>query len=153
MGGMHAKLDGMPQKLATADTFVGKRVVDREGTNFGRVKHIHINRDTLAVSGATVHHGFRKDYFIPETFIERFTDETLLLSAPPVRRAVRVDDIDGHRVGKVKRLNRTSDTNELESITVSHGLFGSKVVSVSEIHGIGERIILRIKKREFEKLA
>ena len=53
---MSTKLEGMPSKLATADTFTGKKVVDREGTLFGKVKHIHINQDTLTVSGVTIHH-------------------------------------------------------------------------------------------------
>ena len=100
---MSTKLEGMPSKLATADTFTGKKVVDREGTNFGKVKHIHINQDTLTVSGVTVHQGFFKDYFLPETFIDRFTEETLLLSTPPVRKSVPVVDIDGHNIGKIKQ--------------------------------------------------
>lgn len=142
----------MPQKLATADSFTGKRVVDREGTDFGRVKHIHINRDTLAVSGVTVRQGFRRDYFLPETYIDRFTDETLLLSTPPVRASVPVVDIDGHGIGKVKRLHKNPSTGELESITVSHGLARSKLVPKSEIWGVGEKVILRSTRAEFSKM-
>ena len=149
---MSTKLEGMPSKLATADTFVGKKVIDREGTQFGKVKHIHINQDTLTVSGVTVHQGFLKDYFLPETFIDRFTEETLLLSTPPVRTSVPVVDIDGHKIGKVKKLHKNPDTNELESITISDGILSSKIVSKSEIWGIGEKIILKITKEEFNQL-
>ena len=149
---MSTKLEGMPSKFATADTFTGKRVVDREGTQFGKVKHIHINQDTLTVSGVTVHQGFHKDYFLPETFIDKFTEETLLLSTPPVRTSVPVVDIDGHNIGKVKQLHKNPDTGELESITVSHGILSSKIVSKSEIWGVGEKIILKVTKEEFDKL-
>ena len=149
---MSTKLEGISRKMTTADDFTGKKAVDREGINFGRVKHIHINPDTLAVSGVTIHQGFRKDYFLPETFIEKFTDETLLLSTQPVRRTVTVVDIDGRRLGKVKKLNRNPTTNELESMTVSAGILATRIVPVSEISGIGDKIILKIKRDDFKSM-
>ena len=147
---MSTKLEGMPSNLSTADKFTGKKVVDREGIQYGKVKHIHINQDTLSVSGVTIHQGFHKDYFLPETFIDKFTEETLLLSTPPVRLGVPVVDIDGHKIGKVKRLHRKPDTNELESIEVSDGILSSKIISKSDIWGVGEKIILRFTKDEFK---
>ena len=59
---MSVKLEGMPNNLATADTFTGKKVIDREGIEYGKVKHIHINQDTLTVNGVTIHQGFKKDH-------------------------------------------------------------------------------------------
>ncbi len=43
---MSTKLEGMPENLTTADKFTGKKVVDREGIQYGKVKHIHINSDS-----------------------------------------------------------------------------------------------------------
>ncbi len=60
---MSTKLEGMTPNLATADDFTGKKVVDREGIQYGKVKHIHINQETLAVSGVTIHQGFNRDTF------------------------------------------------------------------------------------------
>ncbi|MFB5624871.1 MAG: PRC-barrel domain-containing protein, partial [Nitrosopumilus sp.] len=116
---MSVKLEGMPTNIVTADTFTGKKVIDREGIEYGKVKHIHINQDTLAVSGVTIHQGFNKDFFLSEDYIDKFSEETLLLSRPPVRTGIPVTDIDRHKIGKVKRLHRNPDTNELESIEVS----------------------------------
>ena len=76
----------------------------------------------------------------------------MLLSRPPVRTGVPVVDIDHHKIGKVKRLHRHPDTNELESIEVSDGLMHSKILSKSEIWGIGEKVILRMTKEEFKNL-
>ena len=149
---MSVKLEGMPKHMATADTFTGKKVVDREGIEYGKVKHIHINQDTLTVSGVTIHYGFNKDYFLSEDYIDKFSEETLLLSRPPVRTGVPVVDIDRHKIGKVKRLHRHPDTNELESIEVTAGLTHSKILSKSEIWGIGEKVILRMTKEEFKKI-
>ena len=149
---MSTKLDGMPPNLATADDFTGKKVVDREGIQYGKVKHIHINQETLAVSGVTIHQGFLKDYFLPETYIDRFTKETLLLSTPPVRTNIDVIDIDGHKIGKIKRLHRHPDTNELESIEVSDGLIHTKIISKSEIWGVGEQVKLKVTKEEYKNL-
>ncbi|KAG2477129.1 MAG: hypothetical protein NPMRTH5_350001 [Nitrosopumilales archaeon] len=147
---MSTKLEGMTANLATADSFTGKKVLDREGIQYGKVKHIHINQETLVVSGVTIRQGFHKEYFLPETFIDRFTEETLLLSTPPVRTSIDVVDIDGHKIGKVKRLHRNPDTNELESIEISDGLIGSKILSKSEIWGVGEKLKLRATKEEYK---
>ena len=149
---MSTQLDGMPTNIVTADTFTGKQVVDREGIHYGKVKHVHINPETLAVSGVTIHQGFRRDYFLNEEFIDKFTDETLLLCTPPVRIGVSVVDIDGHQIGKVKRLHRHPDTNELESIEVTDGVLHTKILSKSEIWGVGEKIILKVTKDEFKGL-
>ena len=149
---MSVKLEGMPANMATADTFTGKKVIDREGIEYGKVKHIHINQDTLVVCGVTIHKGFRRDYFLAEDFIDKFSKETLLLSRPPVRSGIPVTDLDRRKIGKVKRLNKNFETNELESIEVSDGLLHSKIISKSEIWGVGEKVILRMTKEEFKNL-
>ena len=149
---MSIKLEGMPTNLATADTFTGKKVIDREGIEYGKVKHIHINQDTLAVNGVTIHQGFRRDYFLSEDYIDKFSEETLLLSRPPVRSGIPVTDIDRHKIGKVKKLHKNSETNELETIEVSYGLMHSKTLSKSEIWGVGEKVILRMTKEEFKSI-
>ncbi len=149
---MSVKLKGMSNKFITADSFTGKTVIDREGIEYGKVKHIHINQDTLTVSGVTIHQGFNKDYFLSEDYIDKFSKETLLLSRPPVRTGIPVVDIDGHKIGKVKLLNRHPDINELESIEISCGLMRSKILPKSEIWGVGEKVILRMTKEEFKNL-
>jgi len=76
----------------------------------------------------------------------------LLLSRPPVRVGIPVVDIDSHKIGKIKRLHRSSDTNELESVEISDGLMHSKIISKSEIWGVGEKVILKMTKEEYKKL-
>lgn len=149
---MSVKLEETQANMATADTFTGKKVIDREGIKYGKVKHIHINQNTLSVSGVTIHQGFRKDYFLSKDYIDKFSKETLLLSRPPVRIGISVTDIDGHKIGKVKQLHKHPDTNELESIQISTGWRHSRILSRSEIWGIGEKIILRMTREEFKSL-
>src|SRR5574337_2097909 len=110
-----------------ADEFRGKKVIDREGIEYGKVKHVHINSDTLEVVGVTVHEGLQKDHFLSRDYIDRFTEESVLLSSAPIRVDTQVVDIDGHKIGKIKRLHMAVDTNELESIEVSTGLTGSRI--------------------------
>lgn len=148
---MSIKLEGTPINSTTADTFTGKKVIDREGIEYGKVKHIHINHDTLKVSGVTIHQSFNKDYFLSDDYIDKFSEETLLLSRPPIRTGIPVLDVDRHKLGKVKRIHRNPDTNEIESIEISFGLANSKIISKSDIWGIGEKIILRLTKDEFKK--
>ena len=148
---MSVKPDEIPDTVVTADTFTGKNVIDREGIKYGKVKHIHVNRETLTVSGITIHQGFHNDYFLTEEYIDRFSDETLLLSRPPIRTGIQVVDIDGHKLGKIKRIHRNPDTNEIESIEVSSGLLHSKICSKAEIWGVGAKVILRLTKEEFKE--
>ncbi|WKT57086.1 hypothetical protein QVH35_06370 [Candidatus Nitrosotenuis chungbukensis] len=145
-------LEGMTENICTADEFTGKKVVDREGIEYGKVKHIHINQETLAVSGVTIHQGFNKDYYLTNDYIDKFTAETLLLSRPPIRTGVHVVDIDGHKIGKVKRLVKNNDTNELQSIEVSDGMLHTKIISKAEVWGVGEKIILKLTKQQFKEL-
>lgn len=149
---MSTKLEEMPENLTTADKFTGKKVVDREGIRYGKVKHIHINSDTLTVSGVTIHEGFNKDYYLSNDYIDKFTKESLLLNIPPVRVDSQAVDIDGHKIGKVKKLHRHPDTKELESIEVSAGLIGSKIISKSLIWGVGNKVILKLTKDQFKNL-
>lgn len=147
---MATQLEGL-ENICTADEFAGKKVIDREGIEYGKVKHIHINANTLTVSGVTVHQGFHHDYYLSTDYIDKFTTKSLLLSHPPIRTDIQVVDIDGNKLGKVKRLVKNSETNELESIEVS-GTLHSKLVSKSDIWGIGERVTLKITKDQYKQL-
>ena len=140
----------LDRKQITADDFKGKKVIDREGIEYGKVKHIHINSDTLEVVGITVHKGLHKDHFLSRDYIDRFTEESVLLSSAPIRIDSQVVDIDGRKIGKIKRLHMNTDTNELESIEVSDGLVGSRIFRTSEIWGVGEKVILRQTKDEYK---
>ena len=57
-----------------------------------------------------------------------------------------------NKIGKVKRLHKNLETNELESLEITDCLMHSKIISKSEIWGIGEKIILRITKEDFKKI-
>ena len=133
-----------------ADEFKGKKVIDREGIEYGKVKHIHINADTLEVVGITVHEGLNKNYFLSRDYVDRFTEESVLLSSAPMRIDAQVVDIDGKKIGKIKRLHMNKDTDELESIEVSEGMAGSRMFHTSEIWGVGEKIILRQTKDDYK---
>jgi len=139
------------RKHVKADEFKGKKVIDREGIEYGKVKHVHINSDTLEVVGITVHEGIHKDYFLSRDYVDRFTEESVLLSSAPIRTDVSVVDIDGRKIGKVKRLNMSKETNELESIEVTEGLTGTRIFHTSEIWGVGEKIILRQTRDEYKR--
>ena len=149
---MSVKLEDSPKNMVTADSFTGKRVIDREGIDYGKVKHIHINPNTLCVCGVTIHQGFRRDYFLSEDYVDKFTEKTLLLSRPPIRIGIPVIDTDRRKIGKVKRIHRHPDTKEIESIEIADGITHSRILSKSEIWGVGEKVILGMTKDQFKKL-
>ena len=148
---MTTELQGREDSQLNADEFKGKKVIDREGIGYGKVKHVQIDCDTLQVTGITVHEGFHKDYFLPRNHIDRFTNESVLLGTAPMRKNTSVVDIDGHKIGKIKKINKNQDGNEIESIEVSEGLTGSRIFSKSEIWGIGEKVILKLAKDDYKK--
>ena len=149
---MSVKLETTPEKMIPADSFTGKTVIDREGIEYGKVKHIQINPNTLCVCGVTIHQSFRRDYFLSEDYIDKFTEKTLLLSRPPIRIGIQVIDTDRRKIGKVKSIHRHPDTKEFESIEITDGLVHSKIVSKSDIWGLGEKVILGISKDQFKAL-
>ena len=148
---MSTKFKDTSKGTAAADTFTGKKVIDREGIEYGKIKHIHIDPDTLVVSGVTITQGLGKDHYLAKDYIDRFSEKTLHLSRPPIMEGVTVTDCDRNRLGKIKRTYNNPDTGEVESIEVSDGLARSKVIPKSEIWGVGEKVILKISKKEFKQ--
>ena len=149
---MSNTMAGMREYTATADAFTGKKVVDKEGIEYGTVKHILVGQDSLKVTGVAINYGFRKEYYLPSEFIAKFTEKTLQLSKPPVRKGVKVVDIDGKKLGKVANIHRDVETGDLESITVSTGPLSSKVVGKTSIWGVGKNVSLSLTHEEFKKL-
>lgn len=149
---MATQLADAPEGMLPADAFRGKKVIDREGVEYGTIKHIHINPETLIVSGVTVHQGFNKDYYLTSDYIDEFSERTLHLSRPPIAPGAIVTDEDRNKLGKIKRIHKNPDTGEIESIEVTAGLGKSKIVSKSYIWGIGKKIILRMSKEEFKQM-
>jgi len=149
---MSVKLEGVTEQMISADSLPGKAVIDREGIEYGKVKHIQINPDTLCVCGVTIHQSFRRDYFLTEDYIDKITENTLLLSRPPIRVGIPVIDIDRRKLGKVKNIHRHPDTKEFESIEITNGLVHTKIIPKSEIWGLGEKVILGITKNQFKEL-
>ena len=149
---MSVKLEDAPANMVQADSFTGKQVIDREGIEYGKVKHIHINQNTLCVCGVTIHQGFRRDYFLSEDYIDKFTEKTLLLSTPPIRVGIPVVDTDRCKIGKIKLIHYHPDTHALESIEIVYGLRHTKILSKSEIWGVGEKVILGMTKDQFKEL-
>ena len=68
---MTTELQRKEENVVNSDEFKGKKVIDKEGIEYGKVKHVQIHCDTLQVIGITVHEGFHKDYFLPRDHIAR----------------------------------------------------------------------------------
>ena len=149
---MSVKLEDTTENMIPADSFPGKTVIDREGIEYGKVKHVQINPDTLSVCGVTIHQSFRRDYFLTEDYIDKFTEKTLLLSRPPIRIGIPVIDINRRKIGKVKNIHRHPDTKEFQSLEITDGLVHTKIISKSEIWGLGEKVILGITRDQFKEL-
>lgn len=127
----------------------GMRVMDADGKKFGNLQEILIDPATLTVTAIMVHKGF-KNVLVEKEYIERIGGNCVMLKIPIILKSMEVMDINGEKVGKVKQVFR-GPANEIELIEVSTGMMSKTLrVPQQEIHGIGEKVVLRHTKEEYE---
>jgi len=127
----------------------GMKVMDTDGMKFGTVQELMIDPITLMVTGMVVHRGFNKDVLIHRDYIERIGVNCVMLKIPPIIKSMEVIDINGQRVGKVKTVFKGA-ANMVELIEVNTGLMSKPLkIPQHEIHGVGEKVILKHGKEEY----
>ena len=129
----------------------GMKVIDTDGRKFGTVQELMIDPITLSVTGMVVHRGFNKNVLITKDYIERIGMNCVMLKIPPIIKSMEVIDINGERVGKVKEVF-AGTANAVELIEVSTGLTSKPLkIPQHEIHGVGEKVILKHTKEEYAR--
>ena len=127
----------------------GSKVIDTDGRKFGTVQELLIDPITLSVTGIVVHRGFNKNVLITRDYIERIGVNCVMLKIPPIIKSMEVIDINGEKVGKVKEVF-AGTANPAELIEVSTGFAGKPLkIPQHEIHGVGEKVILKHAKEEY----
>jgi len=127
----------------------GTKVIDTDGIKFGTVQELMIDPITLTVTGMVVRKGFNKNVLIQRDYIERIGVNCVMLKIPPIIKSMEVIDINGEKVGKVKEVFGET-ANSIELIEISTGLMNKSLkIPQHEIHGVGEKVILRHTKEEY----
>jgi sporulation protein YlmC with PRC-barrel domain len=134
---------------------VGKKVLTNDGKKIGKVKSVHLHPSDLTIEGIKVDPGwFEADHYVGENYIEKMTDDAVILNMTPVTEylGMEVHDSDGKKVGTVKAVNRSKKTNKLMSIVVKQDE-GEEDFHVSSdyISAIGHSVMLKENLEEIEK--
>lgn len=134
-----------------ASHIVGKKVIASSGKKVGEIGAIHIHPRRMSVEGIVVKKGLLKRNFIGKDYIRSLNNEGAMLNIIPAPEMVglQVYDVDGRKIGKVKRVNRESKTNNVTSIIVGRGVLKKDtVVRGSSIDEVGKNVTLKIRVDE-----
>ena len=125
-------------------TVIGKKVIAYSGELIGRVKEIAY--DMNRVVGIYVMGGTKYGrLLIGMEYIDQFHEDSVLLKINPVSTLIGkvVFDKDGKRVGRVKKIVRTSTANNFKEIIVKRNNFSkAKHIKKGDMEVIAKNIIL-----------
>jgi sporulation protein YlmC with PRC-barrel domain len=126
---------------------IGMKVLSKDGKQIGKVKSLHLHPSDLTLEGIKVDPGwFESDHYIGGSYIEKMSDEAIVLSMIPVTEYIglEVHDSAGKKIGKVKSVNRSLKTNKLLSVTLDKKYKGEDLnISADYISAIGHSIMLK----------
>jgi sporulation protein YlmC with PRC-barrel domain len=137
------------EKTVDMQSLIGKKVLSKDGKKIGKVKSFHLHPKDLTVEGFKVDPGwFEADHYIGGNYVDRITDEAIILSMVPVTEYVGliVHDADGKKIGKISAINRSKKTNKLLSVTVNSDHHDEDLqISSDYISAIGHSVMLKEK--------
>ncbi len=134
---------GIPKHYRLSSV-IGKKVIAYSGEVVGKVKEMAYDMNRVVgiyVKGRT---GFGK-LLIGMEYIDQFHEDSVTLKINPVSTLYKkvVFDKDGKKVGRVKKIVRTSTANNFKEIIVKRGLFKKAVhIPRENMEVIAKNIIL-----------
>ncbi|MBR9690472.1 hypothetical protein GOV08_02195 [Candidatus Woesearchaeota archaeon] len=126
--------------------YLYKKVFSKDGQLLGRVKDMVFK--SYDVEGILVTKFlFFKTSFIDREYIDKFSEEGILLKINPVLNILgkQVFDKEGRKIGKVKKVNRRTQANAYESLVVKKGIFSrQRLIYPSDVDIVQKNVILRV---------
>ena len=138
----HKQIEG----TVNANDIKGTRVLTNQGKEIGKVAELRLDPQELHLAGILIKRGLiEEDLFVGSEYIKGISDKGVVLKMTPYTELVgmKVFDINGKEIGKVKQVNRFDKTNGVVSIVVDRG-FGKRdlLIQKESIDTVGENIIL-----------
>ena len=127
-------------------SLLNSRVLSHNGLIIGKISQIRINPNTLRIEGILVKRGlFRKSIYIGSSYFDKMTSKSVILSIEPVifLKNRNVLSFEGKKIGKVKKVIRKDNTNEIKEIIVSSIINGRFSVPAGQVKQFGKSIILQ----------
>jgi sporulation protein YlmC with PRC-barrel domain len=107
-----------------ATSIIGKKVVSKGGSVVGVINEVWIDPQELRVEGIKISKGlFKQGDYVGRNYVSSINGEGAILNIDPVTEIVGlpVFDSEGKNVGKVKKVERSNQTNSIVSILVKRG--------------------------------
>src|SRR3989338_3307062 len=139
----------MLTRSVPASSIIGKKVIARNGKKVGEIGAIHIHPRRMNVEGIVVRKGFlERKNFIGKNYIRTLNNEGAMLNIIPAPELIgmTVFDMEGKKIGRVKRVHRERKTNNVTSTVIGRGVLKKDtVVRGSSIDEIGKNVTLKIR--------
>ncbi|MBN2422161.1 PRC-barrel domain-containing protein [Candidatus Woesearchaeota archaeon] len=139
-------------KTVNMNKVLGKKVLSKDGQDIGKVGAVHVDPKTMTLQGITIDKGiFETNDYIGRNYIENLSNSGAVLNITPIKEflGLEVFDSKAKKIGKVKEIRRTGDTNQLLSIVVDRGLTSEDlIVTENEIKEIGDNVMLATPVKE-----
>ena len=139
--------EGKVRKQLNSHKARGKKVIAKHGEILGTLACISIHEAARDVDGIIVKRGlFRESLFIANNYIERISEEAILLNVDPVYllQGKKVMTDEGEYIGKVSEVKQNGNANEIKSIVVQRR-FKKYTISNEAIKHIKKTVIVKLR--------
>ncbi len=128
-------------KFESINDYLGKKVVTKSGKTVGSI--VDVLFTDRGIRGIIVYKLFTS-FYIDKIFFNTVGNKAMLSIDPVLLlKKKQVFDVDGKRLGKVVKVNRKSNNNDFESLTVKKNIFSKSIkIPKSEIDVMKKNIIL-----------
>ncbi|MBS3083487.1 PRC-barrel domain-containing protein [Candidatus Pacearchaeota archaeon] len=125
---------------------IGKRVISKGGTVIGYVSEIRVNSNNLQLEGVVVDRNFENPIYIGKSYFSKLSQNSVILNVELsiLVNGKKVVTLDGKVLGRVKKVNRRGNTNEIESLVVS-SFWRKYLIPSSEIKQIMASVQIKHK--------
>ena len=133
-------------KTVNIKKLVGKRVISKGGTVIGYVSEIRVNSNNLQLEGVVVDRNFENPIYIGKSYFSKLSQNSVILNVELsiLVNGKKVVTLDGKVLGRVKKVNRRGNTNEIESLVVS-SFWRKYLIPSSEIKQIMASVQIKHK--------
>jgi sporulation protein YlmC with PRC-barrel domain len=129
------------QHFESTREYMGKKVISKSGDKAGSIKDV-LFTDT-GIKGMVVRKRFLK-FYVDKSFFNTIADNAMLSIDPVLLLAGKeVFDADGKKLGKVKKVIRKGNSNNLDKIIVKKRIYSKGIeIPHSDIEVLKKNIIL-----------
>ncbi len=136
------------KEIRLAHDLTGKRVRAADGKDIGKIIGVRLDSKTFSLDGIEIDRGFfGNDTFVGQKYIDSLSMDGAVLNMSPVSdyKGMDVFDSTGKKVGKIKEIRTSKDSNNISAIVVETGILKNDVIfSKSDIREVGESVMLNV---------